>query len=316
MNYELDKDYLELDINIKIGDITILDSETDQLEVEFDEIRRNTLEELVLYSFEDNVLKIRDIKRTKDQGKVRIFNFGNNLPETSVTIKIPKNVRTKGFIKASTGDIEIENLSFIGAIKVVSGDVSIKNLSMHGIPELEDCPRILNLDAISGDISIENSDLKGFNIKSISGDVDIEGVMNLEEDCKIDSISGDIDLKARECKTDKKINITTISGDIESSEILNDIIIKKSKVRDGARSKISLIDAGSIIKSTLGAVFSSIGELKKELNEDIEIKVKSSDEKKSKEKAHDKEIKQILEMLSEGIITVEESERLIKAIKE
>ncbi len=130
-------------------------------------------------------------------------------------------------ISTVSGDIECRSLTGQLKIKTVSGDVLGEAISASA-----------RLNTISGDISLKNSDFPALRGVTVSGDLVIETPLG-DGPYDFNSVFGDI-----------KLDISTVSGDIECRSLTGQLIIKtvSGDVQGGA------ISASACLKTVSGDI--------------------------------------------------------------
>ncbi|MBU4485684.1 MAG: DUF4097 family beta strand repeat protein, partial [Candidatus Delongbacteria bacterium] len=204
----------------------------------------------------------------------------------------------KGVAKSKSGDISVSNIAqFDTELASISGDINTANTN-----------GIIKSSTISGDISISSSEYSKIILKSVSGDIDLNCSFDLNEDAIINSVSGDISINFLKYSGDNNLILKTVSGDVDiTGDKPADDRIKISQVK-GDFSKFNPIGK-EFFKGSFGNMFKNLKDHIKNVSENSA----TSEIRQTKEKDHN--IQSILDMVAHGKITVDEAEKLIKALK-
>ena len=176
-------------------------------------------------------------------------------------------------------------------INIVNGDLSIKEIDGK-----------LKVNNVNGDVQLRESNYKGININNVNGDIIVDGDYELEEDAKIKIVSGDIKLNCKEYKNDKKIVISSVTGD----NVVSDTFPEGVVVQHGGLKELKNL---KFLKDSFKPMIKQFKEHFKHMPFD---KVK---EEVNPKKNNEENIQLILNMLSEGKISAEDAEKLISALK-
>jgi len=309
MKYDLNSNEMSLQITLLNSDLEISGSERTDLEIEFSDLRKNAADEIFDISFESNILKI-----SQKSKRLSHFSSGEDYP---VKIYVPKTAVVEAAIDDLSGDIVISGIeSLKGNVKTKSGDIIIKEVnafdgdisSISGDIDLSSVKGSLFLSAVSGDINVSGSDFTKTVIKSVSGDLKIDGSFNLTEDAVIGTVSGDISINFISFSGENKMILKSISGDVDltGNKPADDKIIVSQLKGDFANFNPMGKD---FFRGSFGSVFKNLKDHIKNVS-DINS---TSEIKETKEKDHN--VQSILDMVAHGKITVDEAEKLIKAIK-
>jgi len=309
MKYDLNSNEMSLQITLLNSDLEISGSERTDLEIEFSDLRKNAADEIFDISFESNILKI-----SQKSKRLSHFSSGEDYP---VKIYVPKAVIVEAAIDDLSGDIVISGIeSLKGNVKTKSGDIIIKEVnvfdgeisSISGDIDLSSVKGSLILSAVSGDINVSGSDFTKTVVKSVSGDLKIDGSFSLTEDAVIGTVSGDISINFISFAGENKMILKSISGDVDltGNKPADDKIIVSQLKGDFANFNPMGKD---FFRGSFGSVFKNLKDHIKNVS-DINS---TSEIKETKEKDHN--VQSILDMVAHGKITVDEAEKLIKAIK-
>ncbi|KQC15000.1 MAG: hypothetical protein APR63_12990 [Desulfuromonas sp. SDB] len=292
-NYSITEDKLDLDLLTRRFDLNIIQQSRDDIEVEFQGLTKSGVEERFDIDFTDNKLTIRE-KKHADWNKM--FNVKD--AEGLVSILLPENVENQGKIVTYSSSLATENFNYTGTIKSYSGDIDsrgtfkgeVKIKSYSGDMQFENLQGSLKTSIYSGDLRILNGDIQGLKLKSFSGDVQIDASFNLEESALIKSLSGDVSINFHSYQGEEVMVIRSLGGDIKLTGEYPEDKVETKKTTDFS----GKFDFAKLTK--LAEVFGG---------NDREVKVDETGQNVNK----------ILNMLSEGKITSEQAEKLIKSLK-
>lgn len=316
MNYRIDSGSVKIDIETINSDIEITGAEGEELIAEFGNLRKNSAEEVFDITFSEGVFSVRQ--------KVKKLSVFSGNEEFSVSIKIPRNCKTEGEVQTISGDVTVSGANIInGTIRTKSGDIGISDMSggnleiatISGDTVVSNYKGSFTLSSISGDMSMSKALINMLNLKSVSGDISVSADFDLSNDCTLNTVSGDIAFDFLSCGTEGSFLIKTVSGDIDltgnkpSSERIRLSSVKGdlSGLKDG-------IDSFSgVFGSAFGSVMKNLKTHIKNVSSDKSDPLVKEEIKDSKRE--DLSVQTILDMVSDGKITVDEAEKLIKALK-
>ncbi|MBN1151319.1 DUF4097 family beta strand repeat protein [candidate division WOR-3 bacterium] len=292
---------LGIDISLRNSDLNIVFEDRDDVEVSFEELRKNAAEERFIVQLENNRLSIQE-KKTK--GWMKNFQRENSDIE-NITVKIPSFTKTEGTIVSYGGDVGTENMIFKGKFQVYSGDIDLRGKTeaeadfktYSGDLSCEFYSGSLRLHAYSGDVHLKDSDLSFVEIKSYSGDVDITGLFSLEKNSEIKTLSGDTSLKIKGYNGDKTLSVKSLSGDLKVEGEYPEGKVLTSKLSE------NFADLGIFHFPKFRKIFSNFDSFPGRKEREIKIDENSSN------------IEKILEMVSQGKLDADSAEKLIKAIR-
>ncbi len=101
-----------------------------------------------------------------------------------------------------SGEITIEDVQGPLRLKSVSGDVECRRYAGH-----------IEGNTVSGDVNLDAVRVRSLQLHTVSGDVELKGVLEAAREHRFRSISGDIDLSLGE--PDLLVDFRTASGDLE-----------------------------------------------------------------------------------------------------
>ena len=216
----------KLNINVKTADVYIKTSSDEKIKVEVYSAR----EEKSTINNTDESLNI-----TLDQGVCSFFCWFRK--NSKINVYLPNNYANDITVKASTGDIEIDDFANSNAyITVTTGDVKLNGIKTADIKAttgditvikvdditaslstgdvvINNINNYLNLSTSTGDITISNANLKkNSNISTSTGDVKISTLNDIYVETK--TSTGDSRINNNNRKSDIELKIKTSTGDI------------------------------------------------------------------------------------------------------
>jgi hypothetical protein len=317
MKYDLSSEKINIDIGMINGDLKIISENRTDIEIDCPGLRRNSMEEIFDMSYSEGKLYV------SQKGK-KLSQFAS-LGDMSVMISLPQSCALSGEIRNISGDIEITGIDSVsGSVKTKSGDITVKGTgkfeadlgSISGEISVSGSGGALALSTISGDISVAGSEITKLSMKSISGDLKIEGAFNLTEDAVISTVSGDAVIDFGGYTGDKRMIIKTVSGDVElTGNKPSEELLSISQVKGDLS---GLNNMGKEFFS--GAFGSAFGSVMKNLKTHIKnVSSDKTDERVTEEIKEagkdDMSVQTILKMVSDGKISVDDAEKLIRALK-
>lgn len=316
MKYEIQSGPINVDVNLINADLKIIAEERSDIEVDCPGLRKNSMEEVYDISFENGILSVA-------QKSKKLSQFVSS-GDMSVNISVPASVEIEGGISSISGEVKISGLCNLKSrIKTKSGDIVISDAaeinsyieSLSGDVDLKTFSGIITASTISGDIKASDAKLTDVSLKSISGDISLSSEFDLKNSGSINTVSGDISINFIKCSRESGFNIKTVSGEITlDGDKPDEEKIKISSVKGD----LSGFKIGKEIFS--GAFGSSFGNVMKNLKSHIKnVSSDKSDSNVTEEVGGAKKdglsVQTILNMVSDGKITVDEAEKLIKALK-
>src|SRR2546428_95063 len=106
-------------------------------------------------------------------------------------------------IQAVSGEITLEDAQGPLRLKSVSGDVAIRRYAGH-----------VEGNTVSGDITFDTVRIRSTQLHTLSGDVELKGVLEAAREHRFRTISGDVELSL--VSPDLLVDFHTASGDLES----------------------------------------------------------------------------------------------------
>ena len=307
MKFSVKNGCFELAIKLMKAGLEIVETDGEDVVLEYSELRKKTADDIFNINFENNILHINESLVRKLPVYASLF---NNRLNTDIKLKIPKNISTSGFIKTVSGAIRIDTLNFSGSIKTLSGNMDIDRIdtgdldinSVSGTIRIKELNGSVCINTIGGNARIEKGNLRGVSLKTVSGDVRLSNTFTLENDGEISTVTGGIKLNILRYQSDKSLYISTLNGSTKlDGNYPKDKIHLKQRI--SVLKQFPFKDFAPMLKDIISG-FSSMKE-----RPDVEVHPRSG------LKEEDTNIEMVLRMLSEGKITLEEAERLIKTIR-
>jgi len=308
MKYDLNSNEISLQITLLNSDLEISGSDRNDLEIDFSDLRKNAADEIFDISYENNILKI-----SQKSKKLSQFMSGEDYP---VRVLLPKTITADVVIDDISGDIKITGIeALIGDVKTKSGDISINEIgnseaeisSISGDIYISAKKGSLICSSVSGDIKADEMECSKLKVKSISGDINLDCSFSLLDDAVLGTVSGDIAVNFKKYSGEMSITFKSVSGDIElTGNKPAEEKIHLSNVK-GDFSNFNQFD--KMFKGSFGSVFKNLKDHIKNVSGDSS----TSEIRETKDK--NLNIQSILDMVAHDKITVEEAEKLIKAIK-
>ena len=116
---------------------------------------------------------------------------------------VASGIRGPMDVQAVSGEITLEDTQGPLRLKTVSGDVAVRRYVGH-----------IEGNTVSGDITFDAVRIRSTQLHTVSGDVDLKGVLESAREHRFRTISGDIDLSL--VTPDLLVDFHTASGDLES----------------------------------------------------------------------------------------------------
>lgn len=307
MNFKLDNQILEMDISLIRGGLEIIESNRDDIELTFSELRKNTADELFDISFQEDLLMIRERTWKKTAMPSSFFRNGAN---HDLILTIPTGIKLKGAISTVSGDIQADNLNGPLQIKTISGQMTFGRIessrlrlqNIGGNLTIDNMIGAVNAKVVSGKCMINNGQIKRFNFSSVSGDITVNADFDLDRDSSVQTVSGDTALNILSYAGDGVINISTLSGE---TAIKGDLPEEKLEIK-----KRMPFLKNHPFKTVIPAMKNFVSSFTR-AGDDDEVEIHATEHSENNEQY----INQILQMLSDGKISAEEAERLINALK-
>lgn len=306
MNYTLKTDQLEIEITLTKAGIEIIEMDRDDVELEFTDLRKNSVDEIFHITFQDDILSIREKPWKKSSLTASFFRNGIN---TDLILKVPRQTQIQGVISTVSGSIKADSINYSGKIKTISGqmrfgDISANRLrlrSLGGNISIDNFNGALSAKVISGKTTIKSGHIVGLALNSVSGDITVNADFENNRNCTFNTVSGDIELNILSYNSSDNLFLSTLSG---RTSITGDY--PKDKVEIKKRMPFLKNHPFKSFVPVMKDFVSSFTSMRDD--EDIEIHAQAENEVA-------KNTKMILEMLAGGKITADEAEKLINALK-
>lgn len=306
MKYSIENQQLRLDLSLSKSSIEIIETADESVELEFSGLRKKTVDEVFTVNFRNNRLIIKEKSVRNSPMFDTIFNSGWT---SDVKLKIPSQTALSGTISTMKGDVTAAKLDFCGRMKTMAGRITVKELTSDGA-EIQNIGGNIRIDkfegflkakSVAGKITIEDGVFKDLSVRGVAGDVRLIGHFDLENDGEVNTLSGDIHLNIMSFKGDAMILVSTLSGnpDVVGEFPVDAVQIKRRMPFIKNHPFKSFFPS---MKNSWASFFS--------MSKDDEVEVEVEAETVS----DDENVKMILQMLSEGKISAEEAEKLIKAL--
>ncbi len=306
MKFNLEGKQLELDISLSKSGVTFQEGDGDSLELVFSGLRKKTIEEVYQIGFRNNRLYVKEKGRSRHSPVIDAV-FSTAL-SSDLILMMPRDVLLSGKISSLKGDIKAGRLDFRGELKTVTGRIEVDEIESDGlsVQNIGGNTRFgavngyLKGKTVAGRFTVEKGKFKDLTVRGVSGDIRISGEFDLEDDGEISSLSGAIQLDIREFLGDSSLILSTLSGQVSvTGEYPEDAVHIKRRMP-------FFKDHG--LKSVFSPMRDMCSSFFSKSKDEVEVEVESAE-------ADESHVKMILEMLSQGKISAEEAERLIKALE-
>jgi len=306
MNYNLNTNQFELEITLTKAGIEVIEMDREDVELEFTDLRKNSVDEIFQVTFQDDILYIREKSWKKSALTTSFFRNGIN---TDLVLKVPRHTQIQGVISTVSGSINADSINFSGKIKTISGQMKFGNISANrlrlrslgGNISIENFNGTLSAKVVSGKTTIKSGHIVGLALNSVSGDITVNADFENNRNCNLNTVSGDIDLNILSYNSNDSLFLSTLSGrtSITGNYPKDKVEIKK---RMPFLKNHPFKSFAPVMKDFVSS-FTSMRD-----DDDIEIQAQSENEVANN-------TKMILEMLAGGKITADEAEKLINALK-
>ncbi len=155
-------------------------------------------------------------------------------------ITVPRETRLEAH--TVSGELAISGTRGPADVHGVSGDVTIDDLqgpmrlqTVSGHANVRSFAGAVDANSVSGEVSFQASRLRGASVVTVSGDVELDGDLEGDEDHRIKTISGDVDLAIS--GPAYTIEFKSMSGDVDTR-------LEADVTRDGRRDKTVRIGSG------------------------------------------------------------------------
>jgi DUF4097 and DUF4098 domain-containing protein YvlB len=306
MKFTLENKQLELDVSLSKSGVTFRESDDTALELVFSGLRKKTVEEVYQISFRGNRLYIKEKGRSRHSPMIdAVF---NSPLASDLILMIPSGTLLTGKVASLKGDIKAERLNFRGELKTVTGRIEIEEMKSDGLNVQNIGGNIrfgrfngyLRGKTVAGRFLVEQGKFSELVIKGVSGDIQIAGEFDLEDEGEISSLSGGIQLDINAYRGNALLLLNTLSGQVTvSGDYPEDTVLIKKRMPFIKNQPFKSVF--SPMKEMFSSFFKNSGE-------EVEVEVDSPG-------TDENHVKMILEMLSQGKISAEEAEKLIRALE-
>ncbi|MBU2511017.1 DUF4097 family beta strand repeat protein [bacterium] len=306
MKFTIQDKQLRLDLSLSKSSIEIIETAEETAEIEFTGLRKKTVDEVFNISFRNNRLYIKERSPRNSPMFDTLFNSGWS---SDLKLKIPAQTLLSGTISSLKGDITADRLNFCGKIKTVMGTIGIKSLISDGADiqnvggniGIDRFEGVLKTKSMAGKIVVEEGVFKDLSIRGVTGDVRLAGHFELENEGEVNTLSGDIHLNIMSFKGEAMILVSTMSGNPDViGDFPEDAVQIKRRMPFLKNHPFKSFFPS--MKNTCASFFSMSKD-----DDEVEVHAETVPD-------DDDNVKMILEMLSQGKISAEEAEKLIKAL--
>lgn len=305
MKFTIDHQQMELALSLFNASLEIKETEDEVAELEFEGLRRKTAEAFFKVSFYKNRLVIKE--KSERNSPILESILSGDLSKKLI-LKIPIGTNLSGSVSTLRGDMVLGDLKFSGSLKTITGNLSIKKMvsddlqlqNISGKTNFACFKGSLKAKTMTGPFHIEDGMFSEIGVKGVSGDIYLAGGFELDGENEISSLSGNINVAVHRFKGEGVLILSSMGGNpvVHGSYPEESIEIRKRMPFIKSHPLKSFFPG---IKDYFSSIYSSS-------HQDDEVEVEVTSEKE------DDNIKLILQMLSEGKITAEEAEKLIKAL--
>ncbi len=315
---------LELEISLKSGNIDVISEENrDTIDIDLEDLRKGTAEDIFEIKL-DEVERKLIVKEKKKKESSFINNISSSFStRTNLKIYLPKNISIKCNIKSYNGNIKISESLVSGEITCFNGNTKFANSMINCKTKI-----------FNGNYKIEDGIIKSLKVKCFSGNISINSIFDIGSDqCIIQTLAGNIKINCKEfINSESIVELKTLSGNIKVSDSFPKDKIKINKKIDFSENDFLKDYVPPFVKG----IFNNLSEnfnnsfhgnkennnkkekkgnhnfnfTKNRNNTDTEVEVEIDSKRVSKSQ----HIETILKMVSDGKITVDEAEKLIKAL--
>ena len=313
---------LNLELSLKTGNLDIIsEDERNNIEVEFHDLRKGTAEDLfeVLFDEEEGKLSIKNNKMNSKSGSF-VKNFSSAFTSSSnVTIYLPAGVKILNEIKVYNGNMKISNSKIGGSFTAFNGNIDLINCSID-----------LKLKVFNGNLNIIDGIINSLKSKSFSGNITIDSGFDLgTNSSSVQTLTGNIKIDSKDfIPSESILKVKTLSGKIEVSDNFPNDNLRISKKIDFEENEFIKGFVPTFVKGAFSNFTENFGtshhkkckkdkKKKKPFSSEIVVEVnKSSGDEKEKTSniSKSEHVESILNMIKEDKITVDDAERLIKAL--
>lgn len=155
--------------------------------------------------------------RADTHGRGGLLNLGRNMSSVDYEITVPRGCTVQ--VKTVSADVNVEGTNGPVRLQTVSGDVSLAGVldssvtTVSGSVSAQKVTGRLTLHTTSGDARIMDSNLRDFNLHSVSGDFTVETPLLRGQHYYAKTVSGYLRLVVPE-GTGVMVQMKSISGDV------------------------------------------------------------------------------------------------------
>jgi DUF4097 and DUF4098 domain-containing protein YvlB len=302
----------ELSLNTISGQATVRATETDEIRVRAtkggsDRARGNTRIDV---QREGNRVSIHTRADSSLFGGAG--HLGRNMASVEYDITVPRDCAVE--IKAVSADITLEGTRSQCRLQTVSGDVHIEDIegassvtTVSGDVAATGLRGTLTLHTTSGDARVAESNLRDFNLHSVSGDFEVATPLMHGEHYHANTVSGDLRLTVPE-GTGVTVQMRSISGEVVSD--FRDAEIIKSGRRhwqgriNGGGANVEMQSVSGDLRIARGSAGDSTPPTQEYPGERRSVEIQS-----------DAEAAGVLSLLEQGEIDVDEALSRLKSLE-
>jgi len=149
-----------------------------------------------------------------------LLNLSRNVSSVDYELIVPRDCEVQA--QTVSAEVRIEGLSAAVSAQTVSGDVELTGISgdcqvttVNGDATGRRITGALTLRTTSGDTDVRDSELRHFNLNSVSGDFAIESPLTVGQHYLAKTVSGDLRLLVP-AEVRATVQMKTVSGDVAS----------------------------------------------------------------------------------------------------
>ena len=176
--------------------------------------------------------------------EVKLPKRTRNVEDTVLHLKVPAGISLEAEgvsadieVRGIKGDVEARSVS--GDIELAVGSKNVEARSVSGDVSVEAPSEVTSVDSVSGDVTVRgvkgevrgetvsgNVEVRGgatrrVEVKSVSGDLEMEVELAVDAEVEAETMSGDVRLHVPKLP-DVDIDLETYSGEIEPTDLLPD----------------------------------------------------------------------------------------------
>jgi hypothetical protein len=146
---------------------------------------------------------------------------------------VSSDIKLRGFtgavaIRTVSGDVAADEIGALTHVNTMSGDItlsdgngSVKVMTTSGDVDVSLSASDISVDSVSGDVDLELESFDSVKASTVSGELEIEGSLNLGGSIESRTVSGDIDLRLEE-PVNANIDIRTGPGGEIDNELTDE----------------------------------------------------------------------------------------------